>query len=186
MLILSFFFFYTFSASIIFLHGIGLERLSMNARSAHVIIPLILKSGLLIMVAASISWLFSVYLLSPIGLSILTPLVALIITYLGEIGVNRLFSGKTEIRLIQERVFSGGTVLFALYHAFSYGELLIIVITSLLSICIWSFILCAVKRRIDESTVSAHWKNAPLLLISMGCIALALYAWDAVWIIPLP
>lgn len=184
MLILPFIFFYTFSASVIFLHGIGLERLSMNARSAHVIMPFLLKSGILITAAASISWLLGVYLLAPFGLSALTPLTALIITYLGETCVHQIFSNKTESRSIQEQVFTGGTVLFALYHAFSYGELLIIVISSLLSICLWSFILCAVKRRVDDSSVSAHWKKAPLLLISMGFIALALYAWDTVQIFP--
>ena len=84
MLILSFIFFYTFSASVLFLHGIGLERLSMNARSAHVILPFLFKSGILITGAASISWLLGVYLLDPFGLSVLTPLVSLIITYLGE------------------------------------------------------------------------------------------------------
>ena len=184
MLILSFIFFYTLSASVLFLYGIGLERLSMNARSAHVILPFLFKSGILITGAASISWLLSVYLLDPFGLSVLTPLVSLIITYLGERGVNRLLAGKAESRLMQERVFTGGTVLFALYHAFSYGELLIIIISALLSMGLWSFILCAIKRRVDESFASAYWKNAPLLLISMGCIALAVYAWDAVRIFP--
>ena len=45
MFIASLIFFYTFPASLVFLHGIGLERLSMNARSTRVVIPFILRDG---------------------------------------------------------------------------------------------------------------------------------------------
>ena len=88
----------------------------------------------------------------------------------------------SETGLVGERIFTGGTVIFALYHAFNYIELAIIILCSVLSLGLWSFILYAIKQRVDESSMSAQWKNAPLLLISLGIVALALYAWDMVWV----
>lgn len=182
MFIASLIFFYTLPASLIFLHGIGLERLSMNARSTRVIIPFILKDGVLMIVSASISRLLEFYILTPLGIVELIPVVALITVYLCERILHRILFGHTEHRLIREHLFSGGTVLFALYQAFTYIELITILVSALISMLLWSFILCAVKRRVEESNVSTQWKNAPLLLISMGMIALALYAWDIAWL----
>lgn len=184
MFIVSLVFFYTFPASLIFLHGIGLERLSMNARSTRVILPFILRDGVLILVSASISRLLEYYILIPIGITALTPLAALIIVYVCDLALHRTFFRKTETRLIQERLFSGGIVIFALYQAFTYAEMIAILVSALISMLLSSFILCAVRRRVEESNVSTQWKNAPLLLISMGLIALALYAWDIAWLTP--
>ena len=171
MFIVSLIFFYIFPASLIFLHGIGLERLSMNARSTRVIIPFILR-------------LLEYYILIPIGIAAITPVAALIVIYLCDLVLQRTLFRQVETRLIRERLFSGGIVIFALYQAFTYIEMIAILVSALVSMLLWSFVLCAVKRRIEESNVSAQWKNAPLLLISMGLIALALYAWDIAWLAP--
>lgn len=181
MSILSLIFFHTFPFSLIFLHGIGLERLSMNARSSGVIFPFILRSGALIVIAASISKLFGLYILSAIGLEALTPLCSLMIVYCCEMIINRILK-DTGAQSVRERLFAGGTVIFALYHAFSYTELIVIICCALVSMLLWSFILCAIRQRVDESNVDTQWKNAPLLLIGMGIIALTLYAWDIAWI----
>ena len=184
MFIASLIFFYTFLASLVFLYGIGLERLSMNARSTHVIIPVILRDGAVMLISASISWLLEFYILIPSGIITITPVIALIIVYFCDLTLYRILSRQTKTQLIRERLFSGGTVIFALYQAFTYIELIAILASALVSMLVWSFILCAVRRRVEESNVSAQWKNAPLLLISMGMIALALYAWDIAWLIP--
>ena len=184
MFVVSLIFFYTFPASIIFLQGIGLERLSMNARSTRVVIPFILRDGVVMLIAASISWLLEFSVLSPLDIVGITSIAALIIVYLCDLTAHRIFLKRRESRLIRERLFSGGTVVFALYQAFSYIELIAILLSALASMLIWSFVLCAVRRRVEESNVSTQWKNAPLLLISMGLIALALYAWDIAWLTP--
>ena len=185
MIIASLIFFYTFPASVIFLHGVGLERLSMNARSARVVIPFILREGLLMLISASIMWLLEFSILLPLGIVGITPIAALITVYLCDQVLNRTLFRQQETRLIRERLFLGGTVIFALYHAFTYIEMIAILLSALVSMLIWSFVLCAVKRRVEESNVSTQWKNAPLLLISMGLIALTLYAWDIAWLTPL-
>ena len=184
MFIVSVIFFYTFPASIIFLQGIGLERLSMNARSTRVIIPFILRDGVVILISASISWLLEFYILLPIGIVVVTPLVALILVYLCDLILHRMLFRQRKTRLIRERLFSGGIVLFTLYEACTYTELIAILASALVSMLVWSFVLCAVKRRVEESNVSTQWKNAPLLLISMGMVALTLYAWDIAWLTP--
>ena len=184
MFIASLIFFYTFPASLVFLHGIGLERLSMNARSTRAVIPFILRDGAVILISASLSWLLEFSILLPLDIVSITPIAALIIVYLCDLTVHRIFFKHSESRLIRERLFSGGIVIFALYQAFTYIELIAILVSALVSMLVWSFVLCAVKRRVEESNVSSQWKNAPLLLISMGLIALALYAWDVAWLTP--
>ena len=184
MFIVSIIFFYTLPASLIFLQGIGLERLSMNARSTRAVIPFILRDGAVILISASLSWLLEFSILLPLDIVSITPIAALIIVYLCDLAVHRIFFKHSESRLIRERLFSGGTVIFALYQAFTYIELIAILVSALVSMLVWSFVLCAVKRRVEESNVSSQWKNAPLLLISMGLIALALYAWDVAWLTP--
>ena len=184
MFIVSIIFFYTLPASLIFLQGIGLERLSMNARSTRVVIPFILRDGAVMLISASLSWLLEFSILLPLDIVSITPIAALIIVYLCDLAVHRIFFKHSESRLIRERLFSGGTVIFALYQAFTYIELIAILVSALVSMLVWSFMLCAVKRRVEESNVSSQWKNAPLLLISMGLIALALYAWDVAWLTP--
>lgn len=180
MFIASLIFFYTFPASMLFIHGLGLERLSMNVRSSRVIFPFLLKAVLVMLCAASISWALSLYLFPLLRLSFLMPVCSLLIAYGCEycIGLVMPAPAVTETGVMGERIFIGGTVLFALYHAFNYIELAIIILCSVLSLGVWSFILYAIKRRVDESSMSAQWKNAPLLLISLGIVALALYAWD--------
>lgn len=175
-------FFYTVPASLIFLYGIGLERLSMNARSNRVVFPFILKTGVLMLASASITRLVLVYILAPAGLNFLMPIVSLVIVYLCDTVLYRIFPQEKQHR-IRERLFACGTVIFALFHAFTYIELLVIILSAAFGMVIWSLVLSAVKCRVDESQVSTQWKNAPLLLISMGMIALALYAWDSAWII---
>ena len=184
MFIASLIFFYTFPASLIFLHGIGLERLSMNARSTRAVIPFILRDGALMLISASLCRLLEFSILLPLGITEITPIAALIILYLCDLVLHRTLFRKTEIRLIRERLFSGGAVIFALYQAYSYTELIAILLSALASMLIWSFVLCTVKRRIEESNVTIQEKNIPLLLISMGLIALALYAWDIAWLTP--
>ena len=184
MLMASLLFFYTFPASILFLQGIGLERLSMNVRSTRVVIPFILRDGVLMLIAASLSWLLEYYILAPLDIVGITPIAALIIVYLCDFALHRTVFRQTEMRLIRERVFCGGTVVFALYQVFTYIELIAILMSALASMLLWSFVIYAVTRRVEESAVSAQWKNAPLLLITMGLIALALYAWDIAWLTP--
>ncbi|MGP1431992.1 MAG: hypothetical protein ACTTI6_05880 [Treponema sp.] len=184
MFIVSLIFFYSFPASMLFIHGLGLERLSMNVRSSRVILPFLLKAALVMLCAASISWVLSLYFFPLLRLSFLMPVCSLLIAYGCEQGISLIMPDHAvnETGLMGERIFIGGTVLFALYHAFNYAELVVIVLCSVLTLGVWSFVLYAIKRRVDESSMSAQWKNAPLLLISLGVVALALYAWDMVWV----
>ncbi len=175
-------FFYMVPASLIFIHGIGLERLTMSARSERTALRFILKNAAFMLPAASLCWLFMQYILAPIGLLFLTPLFSALLLYFGEHLTAYLF--RTPPKLLQERLFSYGAVLFALYYAFSYWELLIIILSACAGMMLWTLILYAITLRIDESKMSSRWKNAPLLLIAMGIIALSLYAWDNAWIMP--
>ena len=77
MFIVSIIFFYTFPASLVFLHGIGLERLSMNARSTRVVIPFILRDGAVMLISASLSWLLEFSILLSLDIVSITPICAI-------------------------------------------------------------------------------------------------------------
>lgn len=153
----------------------------MNARSKHTVLPFIAKNGVLMLISASLIWFFTLYVLAPVGLLFLMPFATLVSVYFFELALRLLFPQEGE-KQVRERLFSCGMVIFAVYHAFDYSELIVILVSACLGMIIWSFVLYAVKCRVDESTISSQWKNAPLLLISMGMIGLALYAWDGAWL----
>ena len=105
----------------------------------------------------------------------LIPVISASIGIINFLGNRYVLSFNWDDLWTQESLFLG---------MFFLSPLIAILASALVSMLVWSFILCAVRRRVEESNVSAQWKNAPLLLISMGMIALALYAWDIAWLIP--
>ncbi len=172
-------FFYTIPASLFFIYGIGLEQLILNIRLKSFCLDFIGKSMIQMLSAASLIWLIQSHPILPVTFTFLLPIVAGCILFLCEIGLQFLFT-KTVIPRIQERIFSYGTVFFAFYFAFSYLEVIIIIVSACLGLLIWSLILYSIALRMDETKISAQWKNAPLIFIAMGIISLALYAWNTV------
>ena len=77
-----------------------------------------------------------------------------------------------------EKVFTFGTVIFALYESTSYVEVLLVISISFLFMLFFSAILKAIRKRIDVFDIENRWKSLALLLISFGIINSALYFID--------
>ncbi len=167
-------FFYTVPASMLFIYGIGLEQLIINSRSKQSCFVHTGKTMLMMFCAASVIRLIQVYVHLPLKLNFFLPIVAGGMLVLSELLIQWLFTKKIVIQP-QERVFSYGTVLFAFYFAFSYLELVIIIVSAGTGLLIWTAILRSTLLRIDEIKCPAQWKKMPFLFIIIGFISLALY-----------
>ena len=77
-----------------------------------------------------------------------------------------------------EKVFTFGTVIFALYESVSYIEVLLVISISFLFMLFFHIILKAIRKRIDIFDIENRWKSLPLLLISFGMITSAFYFID--------
>ena len=180
MTMLSLMFFYTIAASIIFTYGIGLERVCINIRLRLSWTQIIGQNLALMFCAATCSWILQLYIARFIRVFFLMPILIGLVVYTCEYMLQR-FVFKNKYKKREERLFTCGTIYFALYYALSYVELLVIIISACINMIIWTYFLHSISLRIDDSAVQRQWRNTPLLLISMGIITLALYAWDSSW-----
>lgn len=186
--------FYTFASSVIFVHGIGLERLFIHSETKKGLCIFILKTLILLSAAVSLLWNLNIYILLPLGIYFILPLVAIITVLLLDIPVDILFkkllAGKTFFLNgsgIEEKetVFSYGLLFFALYEAGSYLEALTIIAAACIGLVIFSHIFNAIKRKTDLGNAYSETKEYPLLLISAGFLVIAFYITDISWIFDL-
>lgn len=186
--------FYTFTSSVIFIHGIGLERLFIHSGNKKGLYIFILKTLLLLSIAVTLLWNLNIYILLPFNLYFILPLVAIITVLLLEMAVDILFkkllAKKTFYSNIpgleeKETVFSCGLVFFVLYEAGSFIEALTIPAAACVGLFIFSHILNAIKQKTDLGNAYSETKEYPLLLMSTGFLVIAFYVTDISWIFDL-
>ncbi|CEM62251.1 hypothetical protein DWQ65_09050 [Treponema phagedenis] len=175
------FFLFVFSVSIIFLWGVGTERLYIQAGSSKgillgVIRPLIASCLSLILCSGLIFWV-----LIPLKLNFTIPIFIGLITYLCIFLLDLGLHNFIQQRVPEEKLFIYGTVFLCLYTAENLLHAVYLCIAVNVSLLVCSVILHAIKERIYQGYASKDWKTAPLLLISMGFIAMAFYATDVLW-----
>ena len=98
-----------------------------------------------------------------------------------EKGVDYLYEGFVygeKPVAHNERVFTFGTVIFSLYEASTYLELLIIIFLSFAILFIISILLRSIRKKMDAFNIENKLKSLPLLLITLGAIATAFYFLD--------
>ena len=116
---ISVFLFYTFASSIVFIYGIGLERLYIHSKSSKTIHIFFIKNSVFIFSAVTFMWFFNLYVLIPTGTSFLLPVFIITFILLQEclfkfILKNFIYDVETEA------VFTYGLIFFFLYEAASY------------------------------------------------------------------
>ncbi|MGP1577420.1 MAG: hypothetical protein ACTTH7_08095 [Treponema sp.] len=171
-------FFYTFSASLMFIYGIGLERLSLAVQSGTWYSKkIIIDSTIIVMCALIVK---TVLYVLPNFLLFTIPLIAAGLFYGCKLGADRLLLHKTDA--FEEKIFSYALILFSVYYSATYIETLIVIISGIGNLVVWSCIFCSIKQRVEAVNFQYRWKNAPLFLIGLGAVGLALYAWDSAWL----
>ena len=56
-----------------------------------------------------------------------------------------------------------------------------IAVTSVIGFCCATIFLFTVRERIASANVRADWKGAPLILVSMGLLAIVMHSADVSW-----
>ncbi len=166
--------FYCFATSIIFTYGIGLERLFISSKNPSEIFFFILKNSIISIIALSIIWVFNKFIMLPLKISFFLPIIATIVLYALDYSFHKIFP-NFEVSHKEEIVFEYAPVFLTIFIAVSFLESLAIIISAQIGMVVLSFILNSIKEKVDEGNSSKEWKEAPLILISMGFLLSAFY-----------
>ncbi|MGP1439752.1 MAG: hypothetical protein ACTTJ3_03315 [Treponema sp.] len=174
--------FYILISPFMFVYGVGLERLSILSGNTLNHLHFYLKNIIFVFLSSSVSYFLFHFCINPLHISFLFPLIIVAILFFFEKGVIYLYDGfvaNTTQVAEHEKVFTFGTVVFALCESTSYIEVLLIVAISFLFMLFFHTMLKAIRKRIDVFNIENRWKSLPLLLISLSIITSALYFIDA-------
>lgn len=173
--------FFSFVSPLIFVYGIGLERLCINSNNTISHIHFYAKNFLLVFFASTLGYIFFKFLAYPLHITFFFPLILMAILFFLEKGIDYLYEGFVYAEkhvAHNERVFTFGTVIFSLYEASDYLELLIIVVLSFLILFILTTLLRSIRKKMDTFSIENKLKNLPLLLLTLGTMATAFYFLD--------
>lgn len=173
--------FYGIISPLLFTYGIGLERLCImsanRAKKSHFYI----KNFVFVFLASSFAYVVFHFVLSPIYLGFSFPVLLIIFLFFLEKGLFYLydsFISNSYTLAHNERLFTFGTVIVSLYESSSYMELVFIVFMSFIDFIVFTILFRSIRKKIDSFNIETKWRSLPLLLISLGIIATALYFVD--------
>lgn len=175
------FIFYSFLSPFIFIYGIGLERLCIISNNTLTHFHFYAKNFILVFLASTFSYIFFKIIAYPLHITFFFPFMMMTLLFFLEKGVDYLYEGFVygeKPVAHNERVFTFGTVIFSLYEASTYLELLIIIFLSFAILFILSILLRSIRKKIDAFNIENKLKSLPLLLITLGAIATAFYFLD--------
>ena len=169
--------FYTFVSSIVFVYGIGLECLYVYLENPKKIYLFFIKNFIGVLISVSLIWGLCRYGLNPLRLHFLLPVLTIILLEALNLIVG-LIVPKFSVLKPEEKIFSWGLVFFCLYQASTYRECLALIFSVFFSLCVFLFVLNAIKQKTTDNEAFTEWKKASLFLISMGLVLSAFYLTD--------
>lgn len=173
-------FIYSISCSALLVYGIGLEKVFFLARPGSTFtrsIPILLVSSLL---SVAFLWFMLTRVLLPYDLVALAPMTVILVCGIVQ-GFVRLILPESANEGAGERLFFFGVVFLAVYDAYSFLDAVTIVVACVISFSLFTVILFAIRERLATGHTHVDWKGAPLVLITMGLLFIALYAADVSW-----
>ena len=177
------FFYYTLFSSVVLLYGVGLSKISEIGIVKFREPIFYIKCAISIISSSVISWLLTYYLLVPLKISELYPLVCFIVyasisTFLG--GIIRLTTGRQTA----EFTVSYLVILLSIAESSSLLFTLFISLCSLLSmLCIIPFSL-TFRRRVCSNGRLLDERYYSLYFLFLAILILLLSVWDIVWLNP--
>lgn len=181
-------YFYTFLhyalfSSVVLIYGIGLNKIAEIGIVKFKETIFYVKCAISIVSASVISWLITYYLLVPLKITELYPLICFIVyatisTFLS--GIIRLTTGKTTSEfavsylIILLSISESSTLLFTLF----------ICLSSLLSMLLIIPFSLTFRRRICSNGRLLDEKYYSLYFIFLAVLILMLSVWDIVWLNP--
>ena len=177
------FLYYSLFSSVVLLYGIGLNKIAEIGIVKFQKPIFYIKSSLSIVSSAVISWLITYYLLVPLTITELYPLVCFIVlacisTFLG--GIIRLTTGNSTA----EFAVSYLLVLLSIAESSSLLFTLFISISGLLSMIIIIPFSLTFRRRVCSNGKLLDERYYSLYFIFLAVLILILSVWDIVWLNP--
>lgn len=177
------FLYYTLFSSVVLIYGIGLSKIAEIGIVKFKETIFYVKCAIAILSSATISWLITNYLLVPLKITELYPLVCFIVyasvsTFLG--GIVRLTTGRTT----SEFAVSYLVILLSIAESSSLLYTLFISLCSLLSMLIIIPFSLTFRRRVCSNGRLLDEKYYSLYFFFLAVLILILSVWDIVWLNP--
>lgn len=174
---------YSFFSSVVLIYGIGLNKIAEIGIVKFKDTIFYVKCAIAIVSSAIISWLMTYYLLVPLKITELFPLICFIVyatisTFLG--GIIRLTTGKAT----SEFAVSYLIILLSISESNSLLYTLFICLSSLLSMLIIIPFSLTFRRRVCSNGRFLDEKYYSLYFIFLAVLILILSVWDIVWLNP--
>ncbi len=175
--------YYSLFTSVVLIYGIGLNKVAEIGIVKFKETIVYIKCAVTIISSAVISWLITHYLLVPLKITELYPLICFIVyacisTFLG--GIIRLTTGQ----ITSEFAVSYLVVLLSIAESTSLLFTLIISICSLLSMLIIIPFSLTFRKRVCSNGRLLDEKYYSLYFIFLAILILLLSVWDIVWLNP--
>ncbi|MBP5519335.1 MAG: hypothetical protein J6X84_01980 [Treponema sp.] len=177
------FLYYSLFSSVVLIYGIGLNKIAEIGIAKFKDTIFYVKCASSIISSSVISWLFTYYILVPLGITELYPLICFVVyasisTFLG--GIIKLTTGHTT----SEFAVSYLVVLLSISESSSLLFTLFISLSSLLSMLIIIPFSLTFRRRVCSNGRILDERYYSLYFIFLSILILLLSAWDAVWLNP--
>lgn len=177
------FLYYTLFTSVVLIYGIGLNKIAEIGIVKFKKTIVYVKCAVAIVSSAVISWLITNYLLTPLKITELYPLICFIVyaaisTFLG--GIIRLTTGH----ITSEFAVSYLVILLSIAESSSLLFTLLISLCSLLSMLIIIPFSLTFRRRVCSNGKLLDEKYYSLYFIFLSVLILLLSVWDIVWLNP--
>ena len=183
MIYLDTFLYYSLFTSVVLIYGIGLNKIAEIGIVKFKETFFYVKCAVTIVSSAVISWLITHYLLVPLKITELYPLICFIVyacisTFLG--GIIRLTTGQ----ITSEFSVSYLIILLSIAESSSLLFTFFISICSLLSMLIIIPFSLTFRRRVYSNGRLLDEKYYSLYFIFLSILILLLSVWDIVWLNP--
>ncbi len=177
------FLYYALFSSVVLIYGIGLNKIAEIGIVKFKESIFYIKCAFAIVSSTVISWLITYYLLIPLKITELYPLICFIVyasisTFLGSI--IRLTTGRTT----SEFAVSYLVILLSITESSSLLFSLFISLSSLLSMLIIIPFSLTFRKRVCSNGRLLDEKYYSLYFFFLSVLILLLSAWDVVWLNP--
>ncbi len=177
------FLYYSLFSSVVLIYGIGLNKIAEIGIVKFKETIFYVKCSVSIVSSAVISWLITYYLLVPLKITELYPLISFIVyasisTFLG--GIVRLTTG----RITSEFAVSYLIILLSISESSSLLFTLFISMSGLISMLIIIPFSLTFRRRVCSNGRLLDEKYYSLYFIFLAVLILLLSVWDIAWLNP--
>ena len=174
--------YYVFIASAVLVYGIGLNTIAVTLDSMRVICISLAKILFAVLTSAVFIWLITKYILSPLNVVELYPLLSLIILFLIFLLIDFAIKIKNKGKEFEFSV-SFLILILTVNECISLIDLIVAAISGTTSFLVLLYLIRAVRNRLNIAESSAMNKNLKtLLLLSIAILIAVLAAANVSWL----